>query len=85
MMEIWTPLAGYEDLYYVSNLGNIQNKRTGKILKQYMSNNGYMKVCLVKDKKKKNHLMIAKGDNVEERERDIKDMRAELHNLLSGK
>lgn len=57
MMEIWTPLAGYENLYYVSNLGNIQNKRTGKILKQYMSNSGYMKVCLFKDKKKKNHLV----------------------------
>lgn len=57
MMEIWTPLKDYEDVYYVSNLGNLQNKKTGKILKQYKSYNGYMKVCLVKDKEKKNHFV----------------------------
>ena len=30
MMEIWTPLKDYEDVYYVSNLGKLQNKKTGK-------------------------------------------------------
>ncbi|MGC8747198.1 MAG: NUMOD4 domain-containing protein [Candidatus Saccharicenans sp.] len=32
MTEKWKPIKGYEDLYVVSNLGNIKNSK-GKILK----------------------------------------------------
>ena len=61
--EIWKPIKGYENVYEVSNLGNVRSvdryyeqnigknknvKRVykGKILKQFKSNAGYMRVQL---------------------------------------
>lgn len=41
--EIWTPLIykGIPTHYSISNLGNIRNDKTSKILKQFIQNNGY--------------------------------------------
>lgn len=63
--EIWKPIKGYEDLYEVSNLGNVKSVsrivkgvRYGKyyeftikerILKQTIDNKGYYRVKLYKD------------------------------------
>ena len=52
MEEIWKDVVGYEGLYQVSNLGNVR-KFNGKILKQTINTNGYMRVSLYKDKKSK--------------------------------
>ena len=52
--EIWRSAKGYENLYEVSNLGNVRNSRTGRVLKplKLKTNNGYyLQVCLYKDKK----------------------------------
>lgn len=60
-MEIWKPVAGYEGLYEVSNMGNVRsldrtvkNKnglavKKGKVIKQAGVNSGYLRVNLWKD------------------------------------
>lgn len=50
MNEQWKDVVGY-DIYEVSNLGNIRNKKTGKILKPVHQPSGYTIVCLRKDGK----------------------------------
>ncbi len=49
MNEIWVPLI-YRyvkpNLYEISNLGNVRNIKTGKILKPYPSEKDYMMLCL---------------------------------------
>lgn len=42
--EIWKPIPGYEGLYDASDIGNVKNARTGKMLKLQNSGNGYFKV-----------------------------------------
>lgn len=61
MEEIWKDIKGYEELYQVSNLGNIKSKdkiidttknkinKKGILLKQYKDKGGYMRVCLTKN------------------------------------
>ena len=47
--EIWVPLiyrCVKPDLYEISNLGNVRNIKTGKILKPVPSEKDYMMVCL---------------------------------------
>ena len=51
MYEIYMPIENYEDTYAVSNLGNIKNIKTGRILKQFEITNGYLGVNLSKDNK----------------------------------
>jgi hypothetical protein len=54
--ERWLPIAGYEGLYSVSDLGNVRSfhagsgkgKRGGQ-LKPWPDRNGYLMVCLYKD------------------------------------
>jgi hypothetical protein len=48
--EIWKDIKGYENLYKVSNLGNVYSYLTNKILKPG-KDNGYLKVNLSKNKK----------------------------------
>ncbi len=49
--NVWKPIVGYEDLYLVSNTGDVK-KVDGKLLKQ--SNRGsYKAVTLIKDKQEK--------------------------------
>ena len=45
-MEIWKPVKGYEWFYEVSNLGNVRNAATGKILKSTPRGTGYLGVSL---------------------------------------
>lgn len=47
MREEWKPIAGYEGLYKVSNLGRVCN--TQKVLKQTVSRKGYARVGLHKN------------------------------------
>lgn len=53
----------YFDFYLVSNLGNIKNKKTNRILKQQKTQDGYSIVSLIdKDKKKRTlrvHRLVA--------------------------
>lgn len=58
MREEWRPLVGYEGLYEVSNRGNMKSlnyRRTGKegILKAVKDKDGYLRVQLWKDGKRK--------------------------------
>ena len=49
-MEIWKNIECFEQ-YSVSNLGNVRNNQTGRILKPRKHTGGYMRVMLCKDKK----------------------------------
>jgi hypothetical protein len=50
-LEEWCPVKYFEN-YHVSNLGNIKNIITNKILKK-CEKDGYYNISLVKDKTKK--------------------------------
>lgn len=52
-MELWKDIPNFEGLYQASTKGNIRSLYTNKILKQEISKNGYCKVMLCKDKKRK--------------------------------
>lgn len=59
-MEVYKDIKEYEDLYQVSNFGNIKSLRTNKILNQHIGVNGYKTVALRKnsnDIKPKNYLV----------------------------
>lgn len=49
MNEIWKDINGYEGLYQVSNLGNVKNIKTGRILKNRKNTKGYLQVVLCKN------------------------------------
>lgn len=62
MKEIWKPVAGFEGLYEVSNLGSVASlhyKGGDKrgLLKPKKHNCGYYSVCLCKDKRKYDFLI----------------------------
>lgn len=48
MVELWKDIAGYENLYQVSNLGNVRSfwGKTPKILKATKNNEGYWRIGL---------------------------------------
>ena len=48
MQEIWKPIPYYENLYEVSNLGNVKSLRNKIILKPFLTR-GYFSVNLSKD------------------------------------
>lgn len=52
-MEIWKDIKDYESLYQVSNLGNIKSISKNIILKQAKDKDGYLRVNLSKNGKKK--------------------------------
>lgn len=59
--EVWKPIPNYEELYWVSNLGNIKSKN--KILKPTKNRDGYLYIHLYKNKKqtiKGIHIIVAK-------------------------
>ena len=65
-MEHWKPIAGYEGLYEVSDLGRVKSLWHGKemILKPHNSGSGYLKVTLCKDGNTKQlfvHRIVAKA------------------------
>lgn len=62
--EIWKDIEEYEDIYQVSNMGNVRNKKTGRILSPSFNMHGYVRVHLQKDKKSKHysmHQLVAKA------------------------
>lgn len=54
-IEIWKDIPGWEGLYEVSSLGRIKSIKKKIILKPFISNRGYYRIRLHKDKKGKNH------------------------------
>lgn len=46
MQETWKNIQGYEELYEVSNFGEIRNAKTKLILKPSLNNKGYLQVWL---------------------------------------
>ena len=61
--EVYVDIPGYEG-YQVSNYGRVRNKKTGKILKPYITNKGYYTVGFWTDGKKKRlsiHRLVAKA------------------------
>lgn len=48
MDEIWKDILGYEGNYQISNLGNVKNIKTGRILKGRLDKYGYYRVILYK-------------------------------------
>lgn len=72
--EIWKPIKGYEGIYEISNIGRVKSLRRivnngycdyfieEKILKTSMNTDGYLKITLIKCKKRKTykiHQLIA--------------------------
>jgi hypothetical protein len=51
--EIWKDITGYEGIYQISNLGNVKNTNTSRILKPRLNSNGYKFVTLHCNGKKK--------------------------------
>ena len=65
-MEHWKPVVGYEELYEVSDMGNVRSLKFGKqkILKPWKDGGGYLKINLCKDghvKKFKVHRLVAEA------------------------
>ena len=61
---MWKDIDGYEELYQVSDTGEVMNVRTGKILKAYKEKSGYLRVGLYKDGKEKSfrvHRLVAEA------------------------
>ena len=54
-MEEWKDIPRYEEVYQVSNLGNVRNKTTGNVLKSYDNGRGYLFVRLSINGKKDNY------------------------------
>lgn len=62
MEEIYRDIPGYEGIYQCSNLGNVKNIRSGKILKPYIKHHGYKQVKLCVNGNEKNlavHRLVA--------------------------
>ena len=61
--EYWNDIEGYPN-YSVSNLGRVRSKKTGKILKPYKTNRGYLTVGFWSGGKKKRlsiHRLVAQA------------------------
>lgn len=56
MVEIWKDIKCYEGYYQVSNLGNVKNSRTGRLIKPHKKC-GYLQLLLCKNGKIKHHLV----------------------------
>lgn len=70
IIEEWKSIENYEGFYEVSNLGNIKNSKTGRVLKPTDRGNGYYCCTLCKNGTRKNidiHRLVAKAfiDNPE--------------------
>ena len=63
MEEIWKDITGYENLYMVSNYGNIKRVKSNRILKPALQKiTGYLRLSLCKNNIKKNaslHRIVA--------------------------
>ena len=66
MKEIWKWVKGYENIYQVSNLGNVKSfkRKKPKLLKLCINNAGYYLVTFIKDGKQKTpavHRLVAEN------------------------
>lgn len=62
-IEVWVPVKDFEDLYEISNLGNLRNSRK-QIMKIYINNSNYACVKLAKAgsyKHKTIHRLVAEA------------------------
>lgn len=62
-MEVWKDIPEYEGIYQVSNLGNVKNSTSNRILKPQLNRGGYLHVHLWKNKTFNNervHRLVAK-------------------------
>lgn len=55
-MEEWKTITDYDN-YEISNLGNVKNKKTNRLLTPYIISSGYYGVQLCKNGKHKNYLI----------------------------
>ncbi len=53
MKENWKPIKGYESNYEISDMGNVRNKKTKKIIIGDKNNMGYRRVILYTPVKKR--------------------------------
>ena len=61
-IETWKDIFDYENIYQISNKGNVRNIRTNKMLKPCVNSDGYYTVLLSKDGKSKSfkvHRLVA--------------------------
>ena len=60
MVELWKDIVGYENLYQVSNLGNVMSfwHKKPHLLRAGKSNNGYLFVGLCNRTKSRKHFFI---------------------------
>src|ERR1700677_3124394 len=62
--EIWRPVASVKNMYEASSYGHIRNARTGKLLAGWLNEDGYRRVTLKVDGKRRNayvHRLIAEA------------------------
>lgn len=59
---VWIPIKNYEDLYEISNTGEVKSIRSGNLLKQSTTTTGYKKVELYRNRRKRSmkvHRLVA--------------------------
>ena len=64
MTELWRPVVGWEQQYLVSDQGRVQNRRTGRILRQCLLDGRYRALGLRKNgiaKMRKVHHLVAEA------------------------
>ena len=55
IVEEWRPIKDWETLYEVSNLGNVRNVKTGKLIIGDINNCGYYRVSLYQNNRKQRY------------------------------
>lgn len=88
-MDLWKDIPNFEGLYQANINGEIRSLYTNKILKPEKSKNGYMKVMLCKNKKRKLfsvhrliiETFIGKVDDMDVNHKDCNKQNNKLSNL----
>lgn len=64
MKEVFLDVPGYEKLYQISNVGNVKNIKTGRILRPFKNTQGYLCLNLFKNGTKRTarvHRLVAQS------------------------